>query len=174
MSNSRLGPLCYYPAKRHHLGGLTAAPRLLKLSIWSSNSYNTAVSYCLNTFLAHQLTLHILYSNHNNPTTSINMQNERGQGVSHATDSSVPGKIQEKVSTSPLSPFFGHVHTNIVPQAPAKLEHELPDAVHNTGSNKETGKVSHATGPSKVPQAIQEAAPKKLEEILPEKIHPTK
>ncbi|KAI4854552.1 hypothetical protein E4T44_00097 [Aureobasidium sp. EXF-8845] len=82
------------------------------------------------------------------------MQNERGQGVSHATDSQVPGKIQEK--------------------APAKLEHELPDAVHNTGSNKETGKVSHATGPSKVPQAIQEAAPKKLEEILPEKIHPTK
>jgi len=46
--------------------------------------------------------------------------------------------------------------------------------VHDTGSNHQTGKVSHATGPSKVPQAIQEAAPKKLEEILPEKIHPTK
>ncbi|KAI4735075.1 hypothetical protein E4T50_14395 [Aureobasidium sp. EXF-12298] len=82
------------------------------------------------------------------------MQNEHGQGVSHATNSSVPGKIQEK--------------------APAKLEHELPDSVHDTGSNHQTGKVSHATGPSKVPHAIQEAAPKKLEEILPEKIHPTK
>jgi hypothetical protein len=101
------------------------------------------------------------------------MQNERGQGVSHATDSSVPGKIQEKVNITSLS-FLCHIHTNIASQAPAKLEHELPDAVHNTGSNKETGKVSHATGPSKVPQAIQEAAPKKLEEILPEKIHPTK
>jgi hypothetical protein len=60
------------------------------------------------------------------------------------------------------------------PQAPAKLEHELPDAIHDTNSNKDTGKVSHATGPSKVPQAIQEGAPKKLEEMLPEKIHPTK
>jgi len=101
------------------------------------------------------------------------MQNERGQGVSHATDSQVPGKIQEKVhppSHLPPLPF----RADITPQAPAKLEHELPDSVHDTGSNHQTGKVSHATGPSKVPQAIQEAAPKKLEEILPEKIHPTK
>ena len=101
------------------------------------------------------------------------MQNERGQGVSHATDSQVPGKIQEKVHTSSYLIFI-HSNTNITPQAPAKLEHELPDSVHDTGSNHQTGKVSHATGPSKVPQAIQEAAPKKLEEILPEKIHPTK
>ena len=36
------------------------------------------------------------------------MQNDKGQGVSHATgESSVPGKVQEKV--------------------PSKLEHELPD-----------------------------------------------
>ena len=35
------------------------------------------------------------------------MQNEKGQGVSHATDSQVPQKVQEKV--------------------PAGLEHELPD-----------------------------------------------
>ena len=35
------------------------------------------------------------------------MQNDKGQGVSHATDSKVPAKIQE--------------------QAPSKLEHELPD-----------------------------------------------
>jgi hypothetical protein len=101
------------------------------------------------------------------------MQNERGQGVSHASDSQVPGKIQEKVHTSTL---FRHwsTRTNTTSQAPAKLEHELPDAIHDTNSNKDTGKVSHATGPSKVPQAIQEGAPKKLEEMLPEKIHPTK
>jgi hypothetical protein len=101
------------------------------------------------------------------------MQNERGQGVSHATDSQVPGKIQEKVNTCCNILTWRH-HVNISIQAPAKLEHELPDAVHDTGSNKQTGKVSHATGHSKVPQAIQEAAPQKLEEMLPEKIHPTK
>ncbi|KAG9565768.1 hypothetical protein KCU77_g9786, partial [Aureobasidium melanogenum] len=32
---------------------------------------------------------------------------------------------------------------------------------------------SHATGPSKVPEAIQNIAPKGLEEALPESIHPT-
>ncbi|TIA58416.1 hypothetical protein D6C83_03606, partial [Aureobasidium pullulans] len=42
------------------------------------------------------------------------------------------------------------------------------------GISGEQFKQSHATGPSKVPQVIQEAAPKKLEQILPEKIHPTK
>ena len=67
----------------------------------------------------------------------INMsaqQNSKGQGVSHATDSSVPSSIQEKV--------------------PQSVEDELPDSVHNTGSNDKTGKVRHATGPkgSKVPQ----------------------
>ncbi|THW19246.1 hypothetical protein D6D02_05069 [Aureobasidium pullulans] len=81
------------------------------------------------------------------------MQNERGQGVSHATESSVPGKIQEK--------------------APAKLEHELPDSVHDTGSNKQTGKVSHAVGDSKVPQALQEALPEKVERAVPNAIHDT-
>ena len=81
------------------------------------------------------------------------MQNDRGQGVSHATDSSVPQKIQEK--------------------APSKLEHELPDSVHNTGSNKETGKVSHAVGDSKVPQALQEALPEKVEKAVPNAIHDT-
>ena len=35
------------------------------------------------------------------------MENEKGQGVSHASDSQVPQKLQEKV--------------------PAELEHELPD-----------------------------------------------
>jgi hypothetical protein len=30
-------------------------------------------------------------------------------------------------------------------------QHKLPDSVHDTGSNHQTGKVSHATGDSKVP-----------------------
>ncbi|KAF4556401.1 Hypothetical protein D9617_1g082780 [Elsinoe fawcettii] len=81
------------------------------------------------------------------------MQNEKGQGVSHAKDSQVPGKIQEK--------------------APAGLEHELPDSVHDTGSNKQTGKVSHAVGDSKVPQALQEALPEKVERAVPNAIHDT-
>ena len=40
-------------------------------------------------------------------TRSYAMENDKGQGVSHATDSQVPQKVQEKV--------------------PSKLEHELPD-----------------------------------------------
>ena len=86
-------------------------------------------------------------------TATFRMQNDKGQGVSHATDSSVPQKIQE--------------------QAPSKLEHELPDSVHNTGSNKETGKVSHATGDSKVPKALQEALPESVEKAVPNAIHDT-
>lgn len=81
------------------------------------------------------------------------MQNDKGQGVSHATDSQVPGKVQEKV--------------------PKGLEDQLPDAVHNTGSNKDTGKVSHAVGDSKVPQALQEALPEKVEKAVPNAIHDT-
>jgi hypothetical protein len=61
-------------------------------------------------------------------------QNAQGQGVSHATSSSVPETVQRKV--------------------PKSVEDQLPDSVHDTDSNKHTGKVSHATGPkgSKVPQ----------------------
>lgn len=61
-------------------------------------------------------------------------QNSKGQGISHATDSSVPDTVQRKV--------------------PQSFEDELPDSVHNTGSNDKTGKDSHATGPkgSIVPQ----------------------
>lgn len=70
------------------------------------------------------------------------IQNERGQGVSHATDSALPQKVQEKV--------------------PASVEHKVPDAAHNTGSNSETGKVSHATGKSIVPQVLQEGLPEKV------------
>ncbi|GAM89548.1 hypothetical protein ANO11243_075870 [Dothideomycetidae sp. 11243] len=81
------------------------------------------------------------------------MQNDKGQGVSHANDSALPQKVQEK--------------------APGKLEHEIPDSVHDTGSNKQTGKVSHAVGDSKVPQALQEALPESVERAVPNAIHDT-
>jgi hypothetical protein len=45
--------------------------------------------------------------------------------------------------------------------------------VHNTDPTKDERNVSHATGPSKVPEAIQRAAPEGLERALPESIHPT-
>ena len=74
---------------------------------------------------------------HRQFATTVRMsaqQNEKGQGASHATDSSVPEGLQKKV--------------------PESVEHQLPDSVHDTGANEQTGKVSHATGPkgSKVPQ----------------------
>ncbi|KAM0346182.1 hypothetical protein ACHAPU_005603 [Fusarium lateritium] len=39
--------------------------------------------------------------------------------------------------------------------------------------NGETEAKSHATGPSKVPESVQEAVPKGVEEALPDSIHPT-
>jgi len=51
---------------------------------------------------------------------SSGLTNEKGQGASHATQSSVPGKVQDK--------------------APKSVEDKLPDAVHDTGSNPHTGK----------------------------------
>ncbi|CZR55413.1 uncharacterized protein PAC_05300 [Phialocephala subalpina] len=81
-------------------------------------------------------------------------ENSKGQGVSHATDSSVPEPVQRK--------------------APASVEDKLPDSVHDTGSNPKTGKVSHATGDSKVPLKVQEALPAKVEKIVPNAIHDTR
>ena len=48
-----------------------------------------------------------------------------------------------------------------------------PDALHDTGANPETGKVSHATGDSKVPQFLQEGLPEKVEKAVPNAIHDT-
>lgn len=79
--------------------------------------------------------------------------NEHGQGASHATDSALPQSVQEKV--------------------PKHVEEKVPDAAHDTGSNAQTGKVSHATGDSKVPQALQEGLPEKVEKAVPNAIHDT-
>jgi len=46
----------------------------------------------------------------------------------------------------------------------------VPNKVHDTGKS---GSKSHATGPSLVPEGIQEVAPEALEKALPESIHPT-
>lgn len=81
-------------------------------------------------------------------------ENSKGQGVSHAGNSSVPESIQRK--------------------APAGLEDQLPDSVHDTGSNSKTGKISHATGDSKVPLSVQEALPASIEKIVPNAIHDTR
>jgi hypothetical protein len=50
---------------------------------------------------------------------SSGLTNEKGQGASHATQSSVPGTVQDK--------------------APKSVEDKLPDSVHDTDSNKHTG-----------------------------------
>lgn len=81
----------------------------------------------------------------------MSYENQRGQGVSHATgDSAVPHGIQEKL--------------------PKSLEDQAPESVHPTGSDK--GR-SHATGKSIVPQKIQEAVPESVERALPNAIHDT-
>ena len=50
----------------------------------------------------------------------------------------------------------------------------MPDSAHDTNSNKDTGKVSHATGDSKVPKVLQEGLPAKVEKIVPNAIHDTR
>ncbi|KAF4469096.1 hypothetical protein FALBO_4008 [Fusarium albosuccineum] len=88
----------------------------------------------------------------------IPSENERGQGVSHATgESKVPPAIQQK--------------------APRGLEEKLPDSVHPTGSEpgQSTNK-SHAKGggeASIVPQKIQEKLPESVERAVPNAIHDT-
>jgi len=68
----------------------------------------------MNSFLSSHLPFLLLFSSsitslhHNNNTylinqhyqITINMQNEQGQGVSHASDSALPQKVQEKVPSS--------------------------------------------------------------------------
>ncbi|KAM0714970.1 hypothetical protein Q7P37_009435 [Cladosporium fusiforme] len=106
--------------------------------------------------------------------SSINPTNEKGQGASHAVDSQVPGKVQEKVQTPQIPLHSTHSHTTTEQQVPKNVEDKLPDAAHDTGSNKHTGKVSHATGDSKVPKTLQEGLPEKVEKIVPNAIHDTK
>ena len=59
-------------------------------------------------------------------------------------------------------------------QVPSSIEHEIPDSAHDTNSNKDTGKVSHATGDSKVPKVLQEGLPAKIEKAVPNAIHDTR
>ena len=84
-------------------------------------------------------------------SANITMQNEHGQGVSHATGGSkVPQAAQDKL--------------------PQSVEENVPNTLHDTGSS---GSKSHATGDSIVPKAVQEAVPEKLERALPNAIHDT-
>lgn len=104
--------------------------------------------------------------------SSLNPTNEKGQGASHAVDSQVPGKVQEKVPTPQIPLHQTHAHKER--QVPKSVEDKLPDAAHDTGSNRETGKISHATGDSKVPKTLQEGLPEKVEKVVPNAIHDTR
>ncbi|KAF2109417.1 hypothetical protein BDV96DRAFT_651855 [Lophiotrema nucula] len=83
------------------------------------------------------------------------MQNNQGQGVSHAKDSQVPDSIQQK--------------------APQGLEESLPNSVHDTGSSGKSDSTnkSHAVGDSIVPQKLQEKLPAGVEKAVPNAIHDT-
>jgi hypothetical protein len=104
----------------------------------------------------------------------MSAQNERGQGVSHAADSQLPQKAQEAVCLPRRAYSPSAQVADTTSQVPSSVEHKVPDALHDTGSNPETGKVSHATGKSIVPQTLQEGLPEKVEKIVPNAIHDTK
>lgn len=99
------------------------------------------------------------------------MQNDKGQGVSHANDSALPQKVQEKVR---MHIKIATQSDSFEPQVPSSIEHQVPDSAHDTNSNKNTGKVSHATGDSKVPKVLQEGLPAKVEKVVPHAIHDTR
>lgn len=105
------------------------------------------------------------------------MQNEHGQGVSHAAgDSKVPHKVQEQAPTGleknlPNSVCFKF----IILSRRTKL---TPDQVHDTGSSKDGPQtnVSHAKGggtESIVPQKLQEKLPESVERAVPNALHDT-
>lgn len=93
-----------------------------------------------------------------------------GKGTSHASDSALPQGIQDHVR---LSHSLVPSHSANIVKVSKGTENIVPDALHDTGSNKHTGNVSHATGDSKVPQTLQEGLPKTVEKIVPNAVHDT-
>lgn len=76
--------------------------RLPRLLLFIAGFHPTSHLFFL-FLLQQQLTLTFttsttLYKHLKPPIPVINMQNEKGQGVSHASDSALPQKVQEKVS----------------------------------------------------------------------------
>ncbi|GAB7328052.1 hypothetical protein MBLNU13_g00096t1 [Cladosporium sp. NU13] len=59
--------------------------------------------------------------------SNLGSTNEHGQGASHATQSSVPGKVQEKAPASVEAIQEG---------VPEKLEKILPNKIHDTAGAK--------------------------------------
>jgi hypothetical protein len=100
----------------------------------------------------------------------MSTQTNAGKGASHASDSALPQGIQDRVRL--FYTFLEYHFANIV-KVSKGTENKVPDALHDTGSNKHTGNVSHATGDSKVPQTLQEGLPEKVEKIVPNAIHDT-
>ncbi|EWG51928.1 hypothetical protein FVEG_16886 [Fusarium verticillioides 7600] len=84
-------------------------------------------------------------------------QNERGQGMSHAT---APSKLSEGVQR----------------QMPKGLEHALPESIHPTESTpSSSGGISHAKGgeASMLPEKVQENLPEGVKSAIPSAIHDT-
>ncbi|KAK2695870.1 hypothetical protein QWA68_003887 [Fusarium oxysporum] len=84
-------------------------------------------------------------------------QNERGQGLSHATD---PSKLSEGIQR----------------QMPKGLEHALPESIHPTESTPgSSGGISYAKGgeASLLPQKGQEGLPEGVKRAIPNAIHDT-
>ncbi|KAG5793394.1 hypothetical protein H9Q69_007553 [Fusarium xylarioides] len=84
-------------------------------------------------------------------------QNERGQGMSHAT---APSKLSEGIQR----------------QMPKGLEHALPESIHPAESTLgSSGGISYAKGgdASLLPQKVQESLPEGVKTAVPNAIHDT-
>ncbi|KAF4415417.1 hypothetical protein FACUT_13400 [Fusarium acutatum] len=84
-------------------------------------------------------------------------QNERGQGMSHAT---APSKLSEGVQR----------------QMPKGLEHALPESIHPTESTPGSSRgISYSKGgeASLLPQKVQENLPEGVKRAIPNAIHDT-
>ncbi|KAF5636117.1 hypothetical protein F52700_5431 [Fusarium sp. NRRL 52700] len=84
-------------------------------------------------------------------------QNERGQGMSHAT---APSKLSEEIQR----------------QMPKGLEQALPESIHPTESTPDSSNgISYVKGgqASLLPQKAQESLPEGVKSAIPNAIHDT-
>lgn len=147
MSTFGLGPFVVTPAKRHDREALKPLrPTCSKLLFESCNSYNKALEL---RGIQSSLSINLIPASstlsQTNPSTSISMQNERGQGVSHATDSQVPGKIQEKV--------------NFVPRAALVVGRNILTACFRLLPSSSTNSLTPSTTLAQTPRPARSATP---------------
>lgn len=139
------------------------APPVPSSSLRASTAIIKLSSYCEHNLLfASTQSLHIQL-NHIPTTTSINMQNERGQGVSHATDSQVPGKIQEKVHTLPIYTLLSvAIKLTVYSRLPPSSSTNFPTPFTTLAQTLRPARSATPPAPARSPKPFRRPLPRSL------------